>query len=576
MNIINLQLKKSFLVLAVLLAIATTGFCQTTSPVQALNNQPPFNGRFYYGMPFPGNLGIRFIDNGKTKSEIYECLQWDNDKQSDNGFRSIAIDGDCSVEFSCLNINKENAGDYRYRIVKNNKEVLAQWIKPSVFIYSPDRKLKYAYLGRFDYVPGQILKVEIYDLNYNTVQNAMLIGWRKIEPEKVWGVIQFTGTGLRSANDGLAMMGLNQLKKKKENNRDFIETTSLKDIKFRLADSLQNLQFYIGESQRLYNYGIILKREVSGQKDSISLGATNALGETSKRFDFNTFNLNKSYWNTPGKYTLTFIPKIIKVGDQSSKMFPSLSTSISFTVLPDLNRKVQIPFRAFIAGILIIIATAAFVFLYYRTRQRVLIAHEAQNRQIATLQLQSIRSQLNPHFIFNALAGIQNLMNKNEIENANKYLSRFARLTRNILDDGQKELTSVGHEINLLTDYLQMEQMRFGFNFKIDENNIDKQIEIPAMLLQPFVENAVKHGVSSLKDKGLISINITKEGNNLILTVQDNGKGFSEDQPAGIGFKLCDDRVKLLNNLYKNTAILLHKESGNTGTLITIELNNWV
>ena len=96
------------------------------------------------------------------------------------------------------------------------------------------------------------------------------------------------------------------------------------------------------------------------------------------------------------------------------------------------------------------------------------------------------------------------------------------------------------------------------------------------MLLQPFAENAVKHGVSALKNKGNITVSIVKKDNNLILTVQDNGKGFSDNKVAGMGIKLCEDRIKLLNSIYKNTTILLAKSSGDNGTLITIELNNWL
>ena len=179
--------------------------------------------------------------------------------------------------------------------------------------------------------------------------------------------------------------------------------------------------------------------------------------------------------------------------------------------------------------------------------------------------------------MFNALAGIQNLMNKNEVELANKYLARFARITRSVLDDGNKELTAIEHEADLLNDYLQMEQLRFGFAFHINVDAVDQQIEIPAMLLQPFVENAVKHGVSTLKDKGLITVGIAKNDNDLILSVSDNGKGFNDKQTTGIGIKLCKERIKLLNSIYKNSTILLHKNvKSNNGTLITVELKNWL
>jgi two-component system LytT family sensor kinase len=604
----NLHVKRRLIALIVLLSIIITGFCQTTVTRQLIKskshtkadtavlhkNEPLFNGLFFFGLPFERNLGIRFINNGKTKSEIYEGLRW-NQASLSNSVRSIIIDGDCDVEFCCLDINEKNAGDYRYRIVKDNNEGLASWIKPSVFIYSRDRKFKYAYLGRFNYAPHQVLKVEIYNVKNNFLKDVMLTGWRKLESATIRGFFQFIGSEPRSPDGGQTWVEMDRLGKTKEKyvkpvngkqviferpyNQDFIETTSLKDIKFRLADSLQNLHFYIGDDWPwLYNYTIILKREVNGQTETINLGETKTLsGETETVYDPNNFDLNKKFWNNPGKYKLTFFPRIIKVGDQPLQKVPDLSTGISFTVLPSKDESVQVSVKILIFSAVFVIFIVVIIFVYY-IRQKVLLAKETQNRKTAALQLQSIRSQLNPHFIFNALAGIQNLMNKNEVENANKYLTRFARLTRNVLDDGQKELTSIEHEIDLLTDYLQMERMRFGFNFNIniDNNDIDQQIEIPAMLLQPFVENAVKHGVSSLKDKGLITINIIKKDNNLTLTVHDNGKGFREDQPAGMGFKLCGDRVKLLNSIYKNTVILLHKKSDSNGTLITIELNRWL
>jgi sensor histidine kinase YesM len=96
------------------------------------------------------------------------------------------------------------------------------------------------------------------------------------------------------------------------------------------------------------------------------------------------------------------------------------------------------------------------------------------------------------------------------------------------------------------------------------------------MLLQPFVENAVKHGVSTLKDKGLITVTIAKKDNGLVLSVRDNGNGFNGKTDEGKGIKLCEDRIKLINSIYKNTAILLHKNSDNNGALITIELKNWL
>lgn len=204
-------------------------------------------------------------------------------------------------------------------------------------------------------------------------------------------------------------------------------------------------------------------------------------------------------------------------------------------------------------------------------------AKQYKEKEIAQLQLNSVRSQLNPHFLFNALAGIQNLMNKNEIDNANRYLSKFARLTRNVLDS--KELISLNEEKTLLDDYLQMEQLRFGFQYKLHTtNDLDTEnIEIPAMLLQPFVENAVKHGISEKGNIGYIDIEFKTKSSDLILGIEDNGNGFdSLKDYNGLGLTLSKNRISLLNAIYKDTPFVLDIQSDANGTRVTITLTNWL
>lgn len=228
--------------------------------------------------------------------------------------------------------------------------------------------------------------------------------------------------------------------------------------------------------------------------------------------------------------------------------------------------------------ILPVILVVLIIFMAMKLYKKTDESKNAQlQQQISKLQLNSIRSQLNPHFLFNALSGIQNLMNKNEIDNANKYLSKFARLTRNVLDD--KELISLAQEKALLDDYLQMEQLRFGFNYEINAvENLDlDNIEIPSMLLQPFVENAVKHGTSQKAVDGQIIISFNKQANDLVLTVSDNGNGFDTNiKYNGLGLQLSDGRIALLNSIYKENRFILEKQSSSEGTYISLTLTDWL
>ncbi len=218
------------------------------------------------------------------------------------------------------------------------------------------------------------------------------------------------------------------------------------------------------------------------------------------------------------------------------------------------------------------------VILYFtRIRNKKKLAEQEQQKNAAKLQLNSIRSQLNPHFLFNALSGIQNLMNKNETDHANKYLAKFARLTRNVLDD--KELISLSQEKALLDDYLQMEQLRFGFQYEINQSeDLDlANIEIPSMLLQPFVENAVKHGISQQATVGKITIEFMKQVNDLVLTVADNDNGFdTEKKYKGLGLQLSSSRIALLNRIYKENRFTLAMQSTTNGTKIGLTLTDWL
>ncbi|TCC98548.1 sensor histidine kinase [Pedobacter hiemivivus] len=292
--------------------------------------------------------------------------------------------------------------------------------------------------------------------------------------------------------------------------------------------------------------------------------------------------IDKNVFKKSGSYEIMIQPLIKWTGcmdcDISAKDIEKYITrhTLSITVDEENYTKKELFIYAFIVAFAI--GLAFLVILYFtKKRNKKKLAEKEQQKNMAKLQLNSIRSQLNPHFLFNALSGIQNLMNKNEIDNANKYLSKFARLTRNVLDD--KELISLSQEKTLLDDYLQMEQLRFGFKYEINhsENLGLDNIEIPSMLLQPFVENAVKHGISQKGTDGKIMITFIKHANDLVLTVADNGNGFdTEKTNNGLGLLLSNNRIALLNSIYKENRFTLAIQSTTKGTKISLTLTDWL
>ncbi|MBS1735696.1 MAG: histidine kinase [Bacteroidetes bacterium] len=177
---------------------------------------------------------------------------------------------------------------------------------------------------------------------------------------------------------------------------------------------------------------------------------------------------------------------------------------------------------------------------------------QREETEKSMLELKAIRSQLNPHFIFNSLSSIQGLINTNKIESANVYLSEFSNLMRNTLTESDKIFQPLDKEINMLETYLKIEQLRFQFEYsiKVDGNAVLNQIEIPSLLLQPLVENAIKHGVSGLREKGKVDIHFYLKNRNLFAEIEDNGNGLSgKKNPNGYGLKLTDERILLLNKI---------------------------
>ncbi|RZK36911.1 MAG: sensor histidine kinase [Pedobacter sp.] len=303
-----------------------------------------------------------------------------------------------------------------------------------------------------------------------------------------------------------------------------------------------------------------------------------------ERNDFLPYlKIDRSLFRESGEYEIIIQPSIKLDGclncDISAKEIEEYTARYKLSVTLEeekfFSTKQLFTYLGYFGGLIGLLVGLIGVYIKRKNKRKV--KYEQHQKELAQLKLDYVRSQLNPHFLFNALAGIQNLMNKNEIDQANRYLSKFARLTRNVLDS--KELVSLTEERTLLDDYLQMEQLRFGFQYKINAAaGLDTDnIEIPAMLLQPFVENAVKHGIAEKGNEGKIEISFEKNDADLILKITDSGKGFDEGKAYnGLGLVLSKNRISLLNTIYKDTPFVLSVKSNSGGTTVTITLTQWL
>jgi len=246
--------------------------------------------------------------------------------------------------------------------------------------------------------------------------------------------------------------------------------------------------------------------------------------------------------------------------------------------------------------IIFIIVTSVFlivigVLIYFRTKNKKETEKIKSEKEILELEQKLLLSQMNPHFIFNSLNSINTFLLLNDSKTTSKYLTDFAKLMRLILESSSKELISIENEIKILEYYLKLEQLRlnhkFEFTFDISDEIIEEHSEllIPPLLLQPFVENAILHGVSALDKNGLISIKMfILEKDFIQIGIEDNGVGrtaISQNANSphhhSMATKISEERIEGIQIKYNkkcsiNIVDLYNKEKQPSGTKVIIVL----
>ncbi len=240
----------------------------------------------------------------------------------------------------------------------------------------------------------------------------------------------------------------------------------------------------------------------------------------------------------------------------------------------ELIRKKNIFNYSLIGALILLLVLIGFIFW---TLKKVQI----RNKKIA---LQSLRREMNPHFIFNSLNSVnQFIATNNELE-ANQYLTRFSKLMRGVMENSAEDFIPFQQELDLLQNYLALEKTRFSDKFDyeihVDDTFNMQNLQVPGMLIQPFLENAIWHGLRYRTEKGFLKLSFEKQDHHLKISIEDNGIGIEESKKQktlhqktreGRGMKNTLERIALLNDLYhRDIQCVITDKKSEPGVLVVM------
>ncbi len=294
-----------------------------------------------------------------------------------------------------------------------------------------------------------------------------------------------------------------------------------------------NLQLLFDFKSEILNNETSVFYKLSGTND----GEWNELSATAKSIQYQSL--------APGKYTLDILTRC---RDVVSEQY-----SIPFKINPPFWQQ---------WWFFLIVALALFTisFLFYRRRLKIQNVKSQQINELNASKLTAIQSQMNPHFIFNALNSIQALVLKGDVKNSYTFITKFSNLVRRTLNYSDKDFISFNQEIKLIELYLSLEKLRFkdDLAYQIIENNID-DIKVPPMLIQPFIENALVHGLLHKEGKKKVIISFKLE-DTLICTITDNGIGRKKSMK--IKERQRSEHESFSGNAIKRRFAILEKHFG--------------
>lgn len=417
---------------------------------------------------------------------------------------------------------------YRVNCMFNTADDLV-WVglgSDSLLVLKSDKPIKAIALG--DIVPGNVCK-SLYSNTPGVIWLGTNKGLNKIQYELLNNELTFYNTYF-GLSDGLIGEQVNDITI--HNDTVYVATTGgISYLPANLHLPISDIKTFITRVSIHGRDTLILKDyTLPYDKNDINIYFSGA--DLTGYYPLFEYRLNEGNWLKTDKNNieLSLAPGRYKIQIRGLKRDGTPSSQVEI-----ISVYVKTPFwknGIFWAILGIGLFTISFFILENRNRQKrkAEVEKVITEKKLTELEMQALKAQVNPHFVFNCLNSIKGFIFDNDLKQADKYLDKFSDLMRSTIDNSDASIISLQSEVSYLDNYLQMEKLRFDdkFDYKINiEEGIDRgSVFVPAMLLQPYVENAIRHGMRFLENKkGQIDINVSTQNNLLICEIDDNGIG---------------------------------------------------
>lgn len=475
-------------------ALVFTNYNELSDPIQLY---PKRNYGSYYN-PKTQTLYIAFVDGIKAFNKEYDEISLPEE------LSNILVTDFTSLSDESLVISTQNSGIY---VLQNNK-IVKQYCLGNI--------LSSNYVSKVCALGNDIWFVNENGLNLIN-ESGTLTRFNEQDGinENVVDLISINGKLFLISPNTLYELNTSQLQPKNQLPPPYLKELKVNDVQQiynadkKYSSNENRFQLSLGTNALLSAEFYDFKYKLSGIHENFQTSANNTI---------NFQNL------APGSYELE-----IKT-DNKKGLTSKESLHLQFHILPPFYKRTW-----FVFSIMIVILFVFYLILniYAKNKQKEkeeIINKTLRDKQLIELKMENLRSQMNPHFIFNALNTIQDFIIDNQKNLASDFLVKFSKLMRMYLNHSQHNFISLSQEIEAIKLYLSLEKVRFNneldYQINIDQNLNTNQVNIPSLLLQPFVENALLHGLRHKKNNRQLIINIEKkEKQELHISILDNGIG---------------------------------------------------